>query len=318
MEIIKYFHHKGQIARLIKQHPAFDALKQVTLRNPAPYRWKNTENQHEELQIQVSFFGKSGYGKSSTVNAFFGKDILTTSDVAACTQQCDCLDFEITKDFFLSFADFPGIGESEYQDQKYLKMYRDFLKTSCAVVYVLRADLRDYAIDEQAFAKIFPTKKDRQKVMLAINCCDKIEPVSRKAGTEPTPAQMDNIAKKIDSLRKIFGQDTLIIPYSAQTGWNLDALAKGIVSTLRKNQDLHFPLTKEELKLTALRMARQRLTDILADEVESKKVREAKAELIGKAIAGIGKEGPKDDVPPATTDAAAPAEAAQPWAVRMR
>lgn len=256
MEITKYFHHKGQLDELVQRHPKFAALRGMTLKNPSPYRWKNLDNQHDELQIQVSFFGKSGYGKSSTVNAFFGQDMLATSDVAACTQQCDCLDFEITPDFFLSFADFPGIGESEYQDKKYLKMYQDFLRKSCAIVYVLRADLRDYAIDEQAFANIFPTQKDRQKVLLAINCCDKIEPVSRKSGTEPTPAQMDNIAKKIDSLRKIFGQDTLIIPYSAQTGWNLDALAKGIVSTLRKNQDLHFPLTKEELKVTALGMAR--------------------------------------------------------------
>jgi len=60
---------------------------------------------------------------------------MQTSDVAACSRECRSLDFELSPDCYLSLADFPGIGESEYRDKEYLKMYKDFLAVSTGYLY---------------------------------------------------------------------------------------------------------------------------------------------------------------------------------------
>lgn len=239
--IKKYLHHKGSIDSLISLHPVFESFKHSIIHNHHNFKWKNTSNDTDEWHAMVSFFGKSGYGKSSTINAVFGEPILKTSDISACTSRCDCLDFKISHDYFLSFSDFPGIGESEYKDREYLEMYKNFLASSNVVVYLLRADMRDYSIDEQAFKTVFPSMEDKKKVIIAVNGCDKIEPISRAFLEYPSPEQMANIEKKLNELQKIFKPHNPIIPYSAQTTWNLDALVDAIVMTAKKGGDIIFP-----------------------------------------------------------------------------
>lgn len=240
MKIKKYFHHDGPIESLIERHPALKKFKYSTINKQPKFKWNNTTFNTIEWHAVVSFFGKSGYGKSSTINAFFGDSILKTSDVAACTIQCDCLDFKINDDYFLSFSDFPGIEESEYKDKEYLEIYKNFLDSSSIVVYVLRADMRDYAIDEHAFQSIFPNDHDRKKVIFAINCCDKIEPISRVYSKTPSQEQIININKKIKSLEKTFKPHNPIVPYSAQTMWNMDVLAEAIVKVAEKSEEILF------------------------------------------------------------------------------
>lgn len=242
--ITKYFHHRGDIDDLIARHSALARFKRSSIRNHSDFQWRNTDTKRTESQVTISFFGKSGYGKSTTVNAFFGSPILETSDVAACTKRCDTLDFQIYEDYFLSFADYPGIGESEYQDKKYLDMYKNFLASSSVVVYVLRADMRDYAIDEHAFHSVFSRNADKKKVILAVNCCDKIEPVTRKYSKKPSAEQMVNIEKKIQAIQKVFQPYNPVVPYSAEISWNLDALAEAIVGVAEKGGDVAFDRPK--------------------------------------------------------------------------
>ena len=240
MKITKYYYRGGAINDLIALHPALNRFKNSSIRKHSKFKWNNTTSGLTEWHAVVSFFGKSGYGKSSTINAFFGDSILNTSDVAACTSRCDCLDFKISDDYFLSFSDFPGIGEGEYKDKEYLEMYRNFLESSNVVVYVLRADMRDYAVDEHAFQVIFPNNVDRRKIIFAVNCCDKIEPISRVYSKNPTPEQILNINKKLKSLESVFKPENKIVPYSAQTSWNLDVLAETIVKVAEKGGDISF------------------------------------------------------------------------------
>lgn len=241
MSITKYYHHQGDIQYLIERHPALVRFKNSTIQKNSNSQWRNVSTDTLNWHAMVSFFGKSGYGKSSTVNAFFGQDILKTSDVAACTNRCDCLDFKIADNYYLSFADYPGIGESEYKDKEYLAMYKNFLASSNIVVYVLRADMRDYSVDQQALQSVFPRDEDKRKIIFAVNCCDKIEPMSRSSSDIPSQQQMVNIERKIETLQNIFKPHNKIIPYSAQTKWNLEALAKAIVKVAEKDSNIIFP-----------------------------------------------------------------------------
>lgn len=237
MEIIKYHHHRGHIDELATRHQAFSKLKHAKIK-ASHLKWRDRRDGAISFQAQAAFFGKSGYGKSSTVNAFFGNTILKTSDVAACTRECQCLDFELSAGCYLSLADFPGIGESEYRDKEYLKMYSDFLGHSVVVVYVLRADTRDYAIDETAYQLLFAHQHDKARVIFALNCCDKIEPISRNYTSEPSTEQMRNIDDKVNSVSAIFKPHNKIVPYSAETGWNMNELAEAIVKVISNSKDV--------------------------------------------------------------------------------
>lgn len=60
-------------------------------------------------------------------------------------------------------------------------MYGDFMDSVGVVVYVMRADAR-HSIDEKAYEAVFNSSKNRDKVIIAINQCDKVEPVGRGNG----------------------------------------------------------------------------------------------------------------------------------------
>ena len=239
MEIIKYNYHRGHIDDISNNYSAFAKLKYAKIKS-AHLKWRNKLDGTTSYHAQAAFFGKSGYGKSSTVNAFLGNTILKTSDVAACTRECQSLDFKLSPNCYLSLADFPGIGESEYRDSKYLKMYSDCLALSTVVVYLIRADTRDYAIDELAYQKVFTTHSDKKKVIFALNCCDKIEPISRSYSSEPSPEQIRNIADKVNLVTNIFKPSNKIIPYSAETGWNMNKLADAMVKVIYSSEEIVF------------------------------------------------------------------------------
>jgi small GTP-binding protein len=237
VEIIKYYKHKGNIDEISGRYNAFSKLKQAQI-TASHFKWQDAHSGSISYHALAVFVGKTGYGKSSTVNAFFGKNLMKTSDVAACTRECQSLDFELSSGCYFSLGDLPGIGESEYRDKEYLEMYTDFLKCSTAIVYVIRADTRDYSIDESAYKQLFTTHEAKKKVIFALNFCDKIEPISRSLSVEPTSAQMQNIIKKIDSVNRLFQPTNAIIPYSAETGWNMNELAEEIVKVVSFSKDV--------------------------------------------------------------------------------
>ena len=238
MPITKYYYHKGSLSDLSEKFPAFDRFSNATINENKHNQWKDKDSGKTSHDFLIAFFGKSGYGKSSTVNAFFGRDVMETSDIDACTRRCNCVDYEISDGNYLSLGDFPGIGESEYRDKEYLKMYGDFMDYVGVVVYIMRADSRDHAIDEKAYETLFKSSKNRDKVIIAINQCDKVAPISRGKWEEPTAEQMQNIQEKIDFLQEKFQPRYKIIPYAASTGWNMNALAEEIVKAAIDSDDL--------------------------------------------------------------------------------
>jgi len=237
-KIIKYYYHRGNVDELSSRYQSFSKLKHARIRQTNYLKWRDIHDGSISYHIQVAFFGKTGYGKSTTVNAFFGNSIMKTSDVAACTRECQSLDFELSPDCYLSMADFPGVGENEYRNKEYLEMYSSFLSLSTVVVYVIRADTRDYSVDESAYKKVFSTHTQRKKVIFALNCCDKIEPVSRNYLPEPTVEQLRNINSKVDSVHRVFNPVNEIVPYSAETNWNMNLLAEKIVQVISNSKQI--------------------------------------------------------------------------------
>lgn len=181
---------------------------------------------------QILFIGKSGYGKSSTINALTGHNTMQTSDIEACTKDAFTAEYSLNaqKTRYLSFCDLPGIAESEKTDNEYLALYENMLYHCFCIVYVLRADMRDYTRDLALFReKLSPY---RARIVIAINCADKAEPTSRES-TDLTGEQIDNLERKRSSVSQIFHMPKeQVIYYSARERINLDVLMHQIYNRM--------------------------------------------------------------------------------------
>lgn len=188
-------------------------------------RWGYAEK--DAWALQIMFIGKTGYGKSTTLNRLVGKNVFETNDVSACTKDLYNSIYRIDPQIpsFFIISDLPGIGELNSADMQYYDWYRKMMNYSDVVVYILRADQRDFAVDEMLFKKMLSSKEKKKKVLIALNFADKVEPLNRTNNL--SMEQLNNIEKKISEVFRIFSvpkQD--IVYYSATDGFNFHALVK--------------------------------------------------------------------------------------------
>lgn len=235
LEIVKKSYLKGHISELAGRYPAVARAIQTGCSPSEPWRsWFDTATKQISYQKLILFTGKSGYGKSTTVNALAGVNLLKTSDISACTRECQCLDFQVQGNQWLSLADLPGVGESPSRDKEYFELYERFIGQAAVVVHILRADTRDYSIDEQVSRKLFKGKPFEKKLIYALGHCDKMEPLQREFTRTPTGLQLQNIGKKLAEVQKFFSPVHPVIPYSATTRWNLESLVDAIIKIFIK------------------------------------------------------------------------------------
>ncbi|MDD3024696.1 MAG: 50S ribosome-binding GTPase, partial [Syntrophomonadaceae bacterium] len=186
--------------------------------------------------LNAIFIGKTGYGKSSLLNYILGKNIFAVNDISACTKEVDMAVFRmgLNEQYYISFADLPGMGESKKADSEYFDSYRKMLLSSECVVYTLRADQRDYSIDELVFQQLFPNEDEKSKVIIALNFADKIEPLTRDG--EITEEQAEALEEKITQIETIFKIESYkIFPCSARTGYGVSSLVNEITDLLEMN-----------------------------------------------------------------------------------
>lgn len=240
MSVTVHIQHEAEISELIERFNSFSYLKYVSVPTDSVHMW-HTNSDHwgykdkVTYEYQIMFIGKTGYGKSTTLNKIVGKDVFDTSDVSVCTKDLYCSMYRINSKVpsFLSISDLPGIGESNYADNHYYDWYKEMLSYSEIVVYLLRADQRDFAVDEVLFNNLFSDDDKRSKVIIALNYSDKIEPINRKGGL--THEQINSLNRKINDISRIFdiAKDNILY-YSATDGINFELLIQSIADKLKK------------------------------------------------------------------------------------
>jgi predicted GTPase len=185
--------------------------------------------------IQSIFIGKTGYGKSTTLNKICSQEFFKTDDINSCTKTLFSAEyrFHARKNYYFSLCDLPGIGESINSDKAYLGYYSEMLKKSHCVIYVMRADQRDYSKDLEILKPMLGSKLHKNKIMLAVNFIDKIEPVSRSSPYKPSEEQLENIKKKLLAIHKTFSVPKRnIVFYSAVEEYNICKIVKKIADIL--------------------------------------------------------------------------------------
>lgn len=241
MGVTVHINYEAEIDEWISKYPCFDFLRHVKFPNDEKHEW-TTNDSHwgyvnkTTYELQVMFIGKTGYGKSTTLNKLVGFSVFETSDVSVCTKDLYNSMYRINSTIpsFFVVSDLPGIGESNYADNHYYDWYREMLEYSQVVVYLLRADQRDFSIDEVLFNNMFKDNIEKSKVIIALNYADKVEPINRKGGL--STEQLNSLERKINEVARIFNfPKNDILYYSATDGINFNSLITKIADKLKNN-----------------------------------------------------------------------------------
>lgn len=204
---------------------------------------------------KVGVFGKTGVGKSSLCNALFGQDVCPISDVEACTRAPQEIILNMGNKG-IKLLDVPGVGENQERDEEYAKLYSKLLPELDLVLWLIKADDRAMASDENFYKNIvMPHIEQGKTFFFVVNQVDKIEPFREWniANHEPGPQQYQNIGRKVDAIATQFNVPaSKVIPVSAEEKYNLIKLVDEIVFALPKEKNITvFKAVSKEFKSAA-------------------------------------------------------------------
>ena len=120
--------------------------------------------------------GKTGCGKTSTINALWNKN-LATNRVASCTKfpaVMHITDFFDGREVAFNLVDLPGIAESLEANSLYRDYYYRFINKASLLICLTQADRRAYKQDQLFYSELISNNIIRkgQKIILGINQAD--------------------------------------------------------------------------------------------------------------------------------------------------
>lgn len=120
--------------------------------------------------------GKTGCGKTSTINALWNKD-LATNRVASCTKFPAVMRIKDTfegKEVEFNLVDLPGIAESLEANSLYRDFYYKFINKASLLICLTQADRRAYKQDQIFYGDLIANDilRKEQKIVLGINQAD--------------------------------------------------------------------------------------------------------------------------------------------------
>lgn len=120
--------------------------------------------------------GKTGCGKTSTINALWNKD-LATNRIASCTKYPAVMrikDVYNGQTIEFNLVDLPGISESLEANSMYQGFYSRFINKASLVICLTQADRRAYKQDQLFYTNLMHNNilRKNQQVVLGINQAD--------------------------------------------------------------------------------------------------------------------------------------------------
>ena len=264
----------------------FDQLEKRGIHLTPDQRKKVEDKINSVLSYEpkIGIFGKTGVGKSSLCNALFGKDVCPISDVEACTRNPQEVILNMGRNG-IKLLDVPGVGESQERDVEYAKLYAELLPELDLVLWLVKADDRAMASDENFYKNIvMPHLNQGKPFFFVVNQVDKIEPFREwnEEKHEPGPNQYQNIGRKVGAIATQFSVPvSKVIPVSAEEKYNLTKLVDEIVFALPKEKNITlFKEVDDQFKSEAAgEHVKSGFLEIIADTVK---------EVVGKVTETIG------------------------------
>jgi hypothetical protein len=196
----------------------------------------------------VVFFGKTGAGKSSTLNKMFGLE-LNTDAAIACTKIPEPIVVSRSTHKNLPLeqirvVDMPGIGESVEADKVYTPFYEKWIPLADSLVWVTQADTRAYKRDQIFLTSLLPLFHSSLFLTIALNKVDCLGVDEGQQGFDihlhqPSEVQLKLLPEKIENIHSIFNEvieerfsftKTDVLPYSAFYNWGMQNLMTRILT----------------------------------------------------------------------------------------
>lgn len=185
--------------------------------------------------------GKTGCGKTSTINALWNKD-LATNRIASCTKYPavmrikDVYNGQIVE---FNLVDLPGISESLEANSMYQGFYSRFINKASLVICLTQADRRAYKQDQLFYTNLMHNNilRKNQQVVLGINQADLLFKSSENLDGIDLHTIADDDAIIVDKVNDFYNnvfadifhdfenvnKDSVVI-YSVFQKWHLDNL----------------------------------------------------------------------------------------------
>lgn len=110
-------------------------------------------SQEKAIPPKVAVIGKSGVGKTTTVNKLFNASF-KTSHTGVGTIEEQKKTFALKSGGEIDIIDLPGYGRTMAEDEKYDTIYADIIPIADVVLLVIQANTRDFSDDEEMIIKI--------------------------------------------------------------------------------------------------------------------------------------------------------------------
>ena len=193
--------------------------------------------------------GKTGCGKTSTINLLWDKD-LATNKAVSCTKFPAVMRIQdvyngVTVSFNL--VDLPGIAESMAANAVYQKFYRKFIAKASVLVCLSQADRRAYKQDQLFYSSLIKggILQPSQNIILGINQADLLFKSAEHLNgidlntiadddriiTEKTMDYYDCVFREVFADFPRVTQDSVVI-YSVLQNWHMDKLKDKIYKLL--------------------------------------------------------------------------------------
>jgi small GTP-binding protein len=206
-----------------------DALE----RAPEKHRSQFNKLVDEELSIppKIAIIGKTGVGKSSTINALFGTS-LAISHTRSCTKLEELVKVEKGPKS-LVILDMPGLLEDIDADARHIETYRRVIPMCDVAVWILDAADRAIAEDQRMIRDVVGTAKPEllARLVIGLNKIDDIQPGAwLEDYNVPSKRQKESIVQRITDvthkLLKVCPEllPEQIVPYSATKRYRLTKL----------------------------------------------------------------------------------------------
>lgn len=170
---------------------------------------------------KVVFIGEPNVGKSSLLNALVGENISIVTDMPGTTREeirgilnstddiCERMGLAIRDEFQIVFLDTPGMGKAKKSDLDH------FMNKSISGAHAA-ADVICYVLDATNFQNIERIGNFTKPVVVAVNKADR--------------TNFEKLYPKLQLLGNL--NAAAIVPVSAKSGFNLDALVTEIIKLL--------------------------------------------------------------------------------------
>jgi len=190
---------------------------------------------------RVAVIGKSGVGKSTTINALFGLDEKVSHTTHGTTEEKQQT-IDLPEGGKLSVVDMPGLGEDIELDRQYQEIYRRVLPEADVVLYVIQADLKALSDDQEILREIVQNIMGHLKgrLVIGLNQVDRMSPGTWNTRFNyPSPEQEDNIHRRCHNIQDNLS-DALGIKvdqveyYSASKRYRLYELLSAVIKSAGK------------------------------------------------------------------------------------